>query len=60
MEEYYTTKDVAALLKIKTATVRKYIRQKKLAAVRLDSGEYRISKEQLDKYLELRHTIVPN
>lgn len=50
-----TTHDVAALLKIKEATVRRWIRDGDLPAVNL-GREWRIATSQLEEFLILRST----
>ncbi|MCR4278219.1 MAG: helix-turn-helix domain-containing protein [Candidatus Berkelbacteria bacterium] len=58
MEEYFTTKEVAALFKIKPTTVRKWIRQGALPAIGFgnQNKEYRITKSELEAFIETRKT----
>jgi len=52
-ETFYTTEDVARILKMSIRTVREYIQKGELVA--LDMGrEYRISKRDLDAFIESR------
>lgn len=50
---YYTTYEVASLLKLHYETVRGYIKRGKLKALKFPSGrgEYRISKTDLEEFL---------
>jgi excisionase family DNA binding protein len=52
-KEYLTTEDIARHLDISVATVRRYIRTGKLAAVRLER-EYRVRREDFEKFLKER------
>lgn len=49
MENYLTTKEVSLLLKVKEVTVRRWIQQNKLPAIRF-GREYRIKAGDLEKY----------
>jgi len=53
MPELFTVKEVARGLKCDPQTVRRYIKDGLLKAIRL-KGEYRIKKEELDAFLENR------
>lgn len=56
MEEYYTTEQVSKLLGIKNPiTVRRWIMKRLLPAIKIGK-EYRITKTDLDKFLEDRKT----
>lgn len=56
MEEYYTTEQVAKMLGIKNViTVRRWIMKGWLTAIKIGK-EYRITKTDLDKFLEDRET----
>lgn len=46
----YTVEEVAEILKVSTATVRKLIKQRKIKAFSVGS-QMRIRKEDLDKYM---------
>lgn len=57
MEEvqYYTLDEVAAMLKVVYLTAYRWVRAGKLKAFKVGK-QYRISKEQLDLFLELGST----
>lgn len=56
MEEYYTTNQVAKMLGVKNViTVRRWIMKQWLTAIKIGK-EYRITKSDLDKFLEARRT----
>lgn len=50
--EYYTLDEVAVMLKVVYLTVYRWVRAGKLKAYKVGK-QYRISKEQLDLFLEL-------
>ena len=52
---FYTTEEVANLLKISAKTVREMIKSKRLEAVRVGK-EYRITEEQIRKYIKENKT----
>ncbi len=56
-EEYYSPAEIAAILKIKTATVYTHIKTGKLQAIKI-GNRYRVSATQFDAYLH-RHTVSP-
>ena len=49
--EFYTVDELASILKVDPETVRRFIWNKKLKAFKV-GGSWRISKEELKKYLE--------
>ena len=51
--EYYTTAEVADMLKVNIETVRRWIRNNELGYIDIGRG-YRISKVDLDKFIEAR------
>jgi excisionase family DNA binding protein len=53
--EFLTTEEIAAKLKVHVQTVRRYIREDKLKAIRLE-GAYRLRREDLERFLENRRT----
>lgn len=54
MEEYYSTEQVAKMLGIKNViTVRRWILKRWITAIKIGK-EYRITKSDLDKFLEDR------
>lgn len=53
MSELFTVKEVAKLFKCDPQTVRRYIKDGLLKALRL-KGEYRIKEEDLNAFLENR------
>jgi excisionase family DNA binding protein len=56
--QYLTVKDVADLLKIGEATVRRWIRNAELRAIDL-GREWRIAPDDLDRFLK-RHATFPD
>ncbi len=56
MEEYYTTRQIAKILGIKTVTVRRWVAKGELPAIDLGK-EYRISQEDFQKFIEKRKTL---
>jgi excisionase family DNA binding protein len=48
---FYTTEEIADLLKISAKTVREMIKSKRLQAVRVGK-EYRITEEQIRQYIK--------
>lgn len=55
MDEYLTTKEIATQLKVNILTIRRWIKAGKLPATFLGK-EYRIKKDDLDKFLKDRQT----
>ncbi|MDD1728636.1 MAG: helix-turn-helix domain-containing protein [Methanospirillum sp.] len=51
----YTTEEVAEILKLKPATVRGLIRDKRLIAIKIGT-EYRITEEDLTEFLRQNRT----
>ncbi len=51
--EFYSTNEVAQMLGISPFTIRRYIRLRKLKAVKLE-GSYRVRQSELDKFLKER------
>jgi len=54
-KEYLTTEEIALKLDISQETIRRYIRQGDLPAVKL-RGVYRVKREDFEKFLENRRT----
>ena len=52
---FYTTEEVAELLKISAKTVREMIKDKRLQAVRVGK-EYRITEDQIRQYVDENKT----
>jgi len=52
---FYTTEEVADLLKVHVKTIREMIKSKRLQAVRVGQ-EYRITDEQIRQYIEENKT----
>ena len=50
--KYYTAEEVADMLKVTTESVRRWIRDDKLKAVRLGGKYLRISQEDLNTFVE--------
>lgn len=55
-DELLTVEQVAAELQMHPDTVRRYIREKKLRAVRLSARDLRIRRSELDRFLKERET----
>lgn len=53
MDEYYSTKEIATLLKVHVITVRRWIDKGKLPAIKLDK-DLRVNKKDLNNFLEQR------
>lgn len=51
-QRFYTTNEVAKLLKVNTESVRRYVRSNKLRAVKLGGKFIRIDKADLDHFIE--------
>ena len=59
MEKVLITKEVAGILRVSEEYVRGLIRKKKIRAYKEGRrGGYRITKEEVDKYLQVRHKTV--
>lgn len=52
MEKYYTIKQIAEILQVKTQTVSTWIRKGELKVTRINKRNVRISQSQLDEYLQ--------
>lgn len=52
---YYTPQEVADTLKVHRRSITRWIREGRLTAVRI-GGQYRISKQDLERFLEERRT----
>ena len=55
-DELLTVEQVAAELQMHPDTVRRYIREKKLRAVRLSARDLRIRRSELNRFLKERET----
>jgi len=55
MEEFHTIEDIATLLKVSKMTIYRYIKAKKIIAIKLWK-EYRISQTELDNFLSANST----
>jgi len=53
MEEFYTTRQIAKLLDLKTVTIRRWIQKGQLKAYKLGKG-IRISKKDFENFLNER------
>ena len=53
MEKYLTTKEISSVLKVQEVTVRRWIKNGKLPAIRF-GREYRVKKGDLEKYGKLK------
>lgn len=50
MQDLMTAKEVAGELKVKVSTIRSYIKDGKLKALRLNNKDFRIAKAELEKF----------
>jgi excisionase family DNA binding protein len=55
-DELLSIERVAKILDVHPDTVRRYVRQKKLKAVRLSSTNLRIRRSELDRFIKERET----
>jgi len=55
-DELLTLQEVAKRLHVHVATVRRYIKQKKLTAIRLSNTNLRVRKSELDRFLKEQET----
>lgn len=53
MDEYYSPKEIATLLKVNVITVRRWIDKGKLPAIKLDK-DLRVNKKDLNNFIEQR------
>jgi len=53
---FYTSEDIAEMLELSVDTIRRYIREGKLPAIRL-GGAYRIKREDFERFIEERKTV---
>jgi len=53
--QFYTTKEIAELLKVHPRTIERWISQGKLTAIRLEKG-YRVTAEDFEEFLQQRRT----
>lgn len=51
LDQYLTLEDVADHLQLNVQTVRRYVREKRLTAVKFGKG-YRVSKDDLQRFIE--------
>jgi excisionase family DNA binding protein len=56
-DELLTLAQVAQITKLHIETIRRYVREKKLPAIKISSREYRVRRSSLDKWLENRQTM---
>jgi len=55
-DELLPLQEVAKRLSVSVETVRRYIKQKKLAAIRLSNTNLRVRQSELDRFLKARET----
>ena len=55
-DELLTLEEVARRLQVHSETVRRYIKQKKLTAIRLSNTNLRVRKSEFDRFLKERET----
>lgn len=53
------THEVASILGVHVQTVRRYIRAQQLPAIRLTARLYKVRPQDLQRFLQSRHTIAP-
>lgn len=53
---FYTPEDIADMLELSVDTIRRYIRQGILPAIKL-KGTYRIKREDFERFIEERKTV---
>lgn len=51
MQEYLTTEEVAEIIKLKPATVRKYFQSGKIKAEKINNSQWRTIKANVDAYI---------
>ncbi len=56
MDDYYTTEQIAKKLQVEIQTILRYIRAKKLVALRLGKG-YRVAAKDLEAFLKKYRTV---
>ena len=49
--EFYTTKEVAEMLKVTKKTINQYVREGKIKAINM-GNQYRFTKEQIEEFVE--------
>ena len=49
--EFYTTKDVAEMLKVTKKTINQYVREGKIKAIDM-GNQYRFTKEQIEEFVQ--------
>lgn len=54
------TREVASILGVHVQTVRRYIRAQELPAIRLTARLYKVRPQDLQRFLQSRHTIAPD
>jgi len=50
-KEYYTTGDVAKLFGVSVSAVQYWIKRGKIKAIKTPGGQYRIPKEELERFI---------
>lgn len=53
-DELLTVEEVADILKLHVDTIRRYVRERKLKAVRLSATQLRIRRSELDRFVKER------
>lgn len=56
-ERFWTVNEVAAMLRVNSQTIRRYLQAGKLTGVKLQGGIWRISDADLQKFIESRKNI---
>lgn len=56
---FYTPEDLADMLELSVDTIRRYIREGSLPAIKL-KGSYRIKREDFERFIEDRKTVKPD
>lgn len=56
-ERFWTVAEIAAMLRVNSQTIRRYLQAGKLTGVKLQGGIWRISDADLQKFIESRKNI---
>lgn len=55
-DELLTLQQVADIMQLHVETIRAWVRERKLTAIRISAREYRVRRSDLDKFLQKRTT----
>lgn len=56
-EKFWTVAEIAAMLRVNSQTIRRYLQSEKLIGVKLQGGIWRIYDADLQKFIESRKNI---